>query len=94
MGSYFAVFFWNCWRWLVLGPAALQPNFLNQPNTIYCIDQYLGSKKENLNFETEMPCMFFSGKVAIGQGQEIKTIADKQAWDKETNADWWGKQNM
>ena len=41
-----------------------------------------------------MPFMFFSGKVAVGQGQEIKTIADQQTWDQEINADWWGKPNM
>ena len=39
--------------------------------------------------------MFFPGKVAVGKGQEInKTITDRQAWDKETNVDWWGKQSM
>ena len=61
-------------------------------NTIYYIDHYLEIKKQNIN--SEMPFMFFSGKVAVGQGQEIKTIADPQTWDKETNADWWGKPNM
>ena len=54
-------------------------------NTIYYIDHYLEIKKQNIN--SEMPFMFFSGKVAVGQGQEIKTIADRQTWDKETNAD-------
>ena len=61
-------------------------------NPIYYMDQYLGFKKQNINFE--MPCIFFSGKVAVRQGQEIKTIADRQAWDKESNAGCWGKQNM
>ena len=46
-------------------------------NPIYYIDQYLGFKKQNINFE--MSCIFFSEKVAVGQGQEIKTIADRQA---------------
>ena len=49
------------------GPAQLR---FEDPVSHY-IDQYL------------RPCMFFSLEDTVGQGQEMKAIADRQAWERK-----------